>query len=74
VLKPPGMGYLVKMQKVDRPTNRSFYLNFPVALAEALRIKKGEKFQWLVEDKNTLVLERLRRGKSRTFNQARRKR
>ncbi len=54
------MGYPVKIQKVDRPTNRSYYVNFPVALAEALRIKKGEEFHWLIEDKNTLILERQR--------------
>ena len=54
------MGYPVKIQKVDRPTNRSYYVNFPVALADALAIKKGEKFAWLLEDKNTLVLQRLR--------------
>jgi bifunctional DNA-binding transcriptional regulator/antitoxin component of YhaV-PrlF toxin-antitoxin module len=54
------MGYTVKIQKVDRPTNRSYYVNFPVALADALQIKKGEKFTWLLEDKNTLILRRLR--------------
>ena len=74
MLKHPPMGYLVKMQKVDRPTNRSFYLNFPVVLAEALAIQKGEQFEWLVEDKNTLVLHRLRHRKPRKFNKARTKR
>jgi hypothetical protein len=54
------MGYPVKIQKVERPTNRSYYVNFPVALAEALRITKGEEFHWLLEDKNTLILERQR--------------
>lgn len=54
------MGYPVKIQKVDRPTNRSYYVNFPVALADALGIKKGEKFTWLLEDKNTLIFERQR--------------
>ena len=52
------MGYLVKMQKVDRPTNQSFYINFPSALAQALDIKKGECFEWLVESKNLIVLKR----------------
>jgi len=55
------MGYPVKIQKVDRPTNRSYYVNFPVALADAIGVKKGERFDWLLEDKNTLVLERHRR-------------
>jgi hypothetical protein len=52
------MGYLVRIQKVDRPTNRSYYVNFPVALAEAIDVTKGEEFEWMVEDKNTLVLRR----------------
>jgi hypothetical protein len=67
------MGYMVKIQKVDRPTNRSYYLNFPVALAEALLVKKGEKFEWVVEDKNILVLHRLRRAKARKLNRTKRK-
>jgi bifunctional DNA-binding transcriptional regulator/antitoxin component of YhaV-PrlF toxin-antitoxin module len=54
------MGYAVKIQKVERPTNRSYYLNFPVALAEAMGLEKGEGFEWWIEDKNTLVLKRSR--------------
>jgi hypothetical protein len=34
------MGYPVRVQKVERPTNRSYYVNFPLAMAEALDIKK----------------------------------
>lgn len=63
------MGYRVKLQKVDRPTNRSFYLNLPVVLAEAMRLKKGEEFEWVVEDRNTLLLQRVK-----AYPSARRKR
>ena len=59
------MGYIIKVQKVDRPTNRSFYLNLPTVLAEALDIQKGEQLRWSVEDKNTLVLSRVRAKKAR---------
>jgi hypothetical protein len=59
------MGYLVKIQKVERPTNRSYYVNLPVVVAEALAIEKGEQFQWSIEDKNTLVLTRGKPKKSR---------
>jgi hypothetical protein len=59
------MGYLVKIQKVERPTNRSFYVNLPVVMAESLAIEKGEEFNWTIEDKNTLVLQRLRPHKPR---------
>ena len=51
-------GYLVKVQKVERPTNRSYYLNLPVVLAEAMEIEKGEEMKWLIEDKNTMLLRR----------------
>ena len=49
-------GCQIKVQKVERPTNRSCYLNLPVVLAEALEITKGEEMVWLIEDKNTLIL------------------
>jgi hypothetical protein len=31
----------------------------PVAIAEALKMEKGEEFEWTIEDKNTLVLKRV---------------
>lgn len=52
------MGYPIKVQKVERPTNRSYYLNLPVVLAETMDLTKGEEWEWFVEDKNTLVLVR----------------
>lgn len=54
------MGYRVKIQKVERPTNRSYYVNVPVALAEAIGVIKGEAFEWFLDDRNTLVLKRLK--------------
>jgi len=59
------MGYPVKIQKVQRPTNRSYYVNLPVTLAEALEVQKGESFEWLLEDKNTLILQRLKPAATR---------
>jgi hypothetical protein len=35
-------------------------VNFPAALAEAARIEKGKEMEWLVEDRNTFVLRRVR--------------
>jgi len=52
------MGYRVKVQKVERPTNTSFYINLPAALAEAMRVEKGETLEWFVEDRQTFVLKR----------------
>lgn len=58
------MGYRVKVQKVQRPTNQSFYVNLPAALAEAAGIEKGELMEWLVEDRNCFILQRLNPRKS----------
>ncbi len=52
------MGYKVKLQKVSRPTNNTFFVTVPVALVETMALVKGEEFEWLLEDKNTLVLRR----------------
>jgi len=58
------MGYSVRVQKVDRPTSRSYYVNVPIALAEAIGIKKGERFEWQLEDRNTLIFSRVKPRKS----------
>lgn len=57
------MGYKVKIQKVERPTNNSFYINLPLAIAESVNIEKGELFEWFVEDRNTFVLKRIKKAK-----------
>ncbi len=58
------MGYKVKIQKVDRGNTKSFYVNFPAALAEAAQIEKGEEMEWIIEDRNTFVLKRIKKMKS----------
>ena len=39
------MGYPVKIQKVDRGKTKSYYINFPAAIAEAGEILKGEEME-----------------------------
>jgi len=56
------MGYLTKIQKVERPTNQSFYVNLPSALAQSMDIEKGEEFEWAIENKNLLILQRVKKG------------
>ena len=41
------MGYKVKIQRVDRGKTKSFYVNFPAAVAEAAQISKGEEMELL---------------------------
>ena len=59
------MGYLIKVQKVERPTNRSYYVNLPVALAQAIDLQKGEQWEWSMEDKNTLIFSRVKKMEKR---------
>jgi hypothetical protein len=58
------MGHLIKIQRVERGTTKSYYVNFPAALAEAAQIEKGEEFEWLLEDKNAFLLRRKKPQKS----------
>ena len=67
------MGHKIKIQRVERGTTKSYYVNFPAALAEAAQIEKGEELEWLMEDRNVFILRRvnpkksvLRRGKPLT--------
>jgi len=53
------MGHQIKIQRVERGTTKSYYVNFPAALAEAAQIEKGETMEWLIEDRDTFVLRRL---------------
>jgi len=52
----------VRLQKVDRPTNRSYYVNLPVVLAETLGFNKGDVLEWTVKDTTTLLLRRISTG------------
>jgi antitoxin component of MazEF toxin-antitoxin module len=57
------MGYISKIQHVQRPTNQSFYITLPSVLAQALEIEKGESIEWLIENKHLLLLKRVKEVK-----------
>jgi len=52
------MGHPTKLQLIQRKASEQWYVNFPAALAEAMEFDKGEVWEWIVEDKNQLVLRR----------------
>jgi len=58
------MGYKIKIQRVERGLTKSFYVNFPAAVAEAAGIEKGEEMEWLIQDRDTYVLRRVNKSKS----------
>lgn len=59
------MATRVRIQRVQRTNSRSFYVNLPVVLAEAIGVQKGEVFEWTLEDKNTLLFTRVDRRANR---------
>lgn len=54
------MGYKVKIQRVERGNTKSFYVNFPAAIAESVGVSKGEEMEWIIDDRNTFVLKRVK--------------
>ncbi len=67
------MGYTVRLQKVERPTNRSYYVNLPVVLAETLGFSKGDVLEWTVKDMTTLSLRKISAGTTVEKKPAKRK-
>ena len=60
------MGYLTKVQVIERANDtRQYYLICPAPLAQALELEKGEEIDWVVEDRNSLVLRRVRKTESK---------
>lgn len=58
------MGYKIKIQRVERVSTKSFYVNLPAAIAEAGNISKGEEMEWHIHDRDTYVLKRVVKSKS----------
>ena len=54
------MGYKVKIQKIQRATNKTYYVNFPGAVADAINLEKGEAMEWFIEGRNCFVLKRVK--------------
>ncbi len=62
------MGYVVKIQKISRPRSTSYYANIPTAVVESMRVEKGEEMEWILEDRNTLILRRTKPRKPLRLN------
>jgi hypothetical protein len=53
------MGFLTKVQLINRKASEQWYINFPSAIAQAMEFSKGETVEWIIEDKALLALRRL---------------
>jgi bifunctional DNA-binding transcriptional regulator/antitoxin component of YhaV-PrlF toxin-antitoxin module len=54
------MGYVSKVQVIRRSSNdqKQYYLICPAPLAKALEMEKGETIEWIVKDRETLLIKR----------------
>jgi len=52
------MGFPTKVQLIQRQDSQQWYINFPSAVAQAMEFQRGEIVEWIVEDKNRLLLRR----------------
>jgi bifunctional DNA-binding transcriptional regulator/antitoxin component of YhaV-PrlF toxin-antitoxin module len=53
------MGYMSKLQVISRKNNtEQYYLICPAALGKAMELARGESIEWVIEDKNTIILKR----------------
>ena len=52
------MGYPTRVQLIERQESQQWYINFPAALAQAMEFEKGEVIEWVIQDKDTLILRR----------------
>ncbi len=55
------MGYPTKVQRIDRKASEQWYVNFPAALAAAMEFEKSETVEWVIQDRDTLLLRRVGR-------------
>ena len=52
------MGFPTKVQLIQRDASQQWYINFPSALAQAMEFTKSEVVEWVIKDKDTLMLRR----------------
>ena len=52
------MGYPTKIQQISRQKGNQWYVNFPNALAEAMRFTKGETVEWELDSLTALRMIR----------------
>jgi bifunctional DNA-binding transcriptional regulator/antitoxin component of YhaV-PrlF toxin-antitoxin module len=53
------MGNKTRIQCNERKGREQWYINVPSAVAEAMELMAGETVEWIIEDRDTLVIRRL---------------
>jgi hypothetical protein len=67
------MGFPTKVQLIRREDSQQWYINFPSAIAQAMEFARGEIVEWIIQDKNRLLLRRRRTADATVKKTKRRK-
>lgn len=52
------MGFPTKVQLIKRKKSEQWYINFPSAIAQAMDFDKGETVEWVLADRENLIMHR----------------
>ncbi|MBT3407386.1 hypothetical protein HN415_01760 [Candidatus Woesearchaeota archaeon] len=52
------MSLKCKIQLIKRTNSEQYFINFPTQVAQILELKKGEEFEWTLENNDTFKLKR----------------
>ncbi len=52
------MGCPTRVQLIDRKNSQQWYINFPAPVAQAMQFQKGEVCEWIIDNKQYLILKR----------------
>lgn len=55
------MGYKTKIQLIQRKDSQQWLFNIPVAIGEAMELKKGESLDLIIKGENCLIIKRVRK-------------
>lgn len=54
------MGAPTEVRLINRKNSQQRYVNFPAAIAQAMQYERGGVVEWLVKNRQHLILRRLR--------------
>jgi hypothetical protein len=52
------MGFPTKVQLIKRKDSEQWYINFPSAVAQSMDFTKGEIVEWVIADRENLIMHR----------------
>jgi len=51
------MGYVTKVQMIKRKYSRQWFVTLPSALTQAMEIDKGQEVEWIIKNKEEVILK-----------------